>query len=147
MCSPCGENIENRSSTVHQRAPHAVFFPTHKSRLCLETGFQLAFFCFVSLSGDANSYEIHFSPFIKSRGVHLHGAASHYHELPLPFKRRVVSVRKRISSHHILSLSPYRTRGCISGIIWFKEVRKNFSRGLEKKIHHKCISEYGKKHL
>lgn len=34
---------------------------------------------------------------------------------------------------HILLLSPYRTCGCISGIIWFKEVRKNFSRGQKTK--------------
>lgn len=48
VCSPCGENIENRGSTVPPRAPHAVtqavFLPTHKSYLCFETEFQLASF-------------------------------------------------------------------------------------------------------
>lgn len=39
---------------------------------------------------------------------------------------------------HILLLSPYRTRGCISGIIWFKE---ELQQGAN---NHKHISEYEK---
>ena len=74
-----------------------------------------------------------------------------------PFKRSVVPVRKRtslwptIQSAVFSYQAPTGPGGCISGIIWFKEVGKNFSGGAQnkknkkkQKTQHKYIPEYEK---